>query len=934
MSRWMLSRWARALPVCSLVRSRSVPLTISGLRALLSSGVVAAVATGLLLGGCGGGGGGGGSGGGVVFSSPPDPAQYVGRTTAAELSSSNAEDFAASVLGATDAGTGFTATSAAEEFFSAQSRTSISVVSRLIELAQQPVAGRTTRSIKGFGAMAMAVTTQEDVFECQDGGEVRETQEYDNVANITTVTDEFWNCLDSGDLTHGTIITRSFGNEPGRVEIEIPALRNLSGGDDLTFTGTLSVSTVFPSGAQAITANLIVEDHVARDSIRIDNLALSVLTTFGPSGATQSLAISQGRIYLSEHGYVDIHTETPLLYAGPDFVAPESGGPLLLAGAGPASVSVTPRSVTEVILALDEDGDGASERFVVLPYTALGEAVTSQTAPAASIAGPTTVPRNTAAEFDGSGSFDANHDLLSFAWTIESAPAGSAAILNTLSGWKAGLVPDREGQYRIALVVSDGVYAAHTVLVFEAVNVAPVALASGSVSVAAKGDLISLDGSGSSDQNGDSVSYSWSVKSRPAGSTALVSNANAAQASFVPDRAGKYEVALIASDGRLASAAAIVTFGVIEDFAAICSTDTMDGLPDTGFARFPEMSSYSIGFVPTCGGWVLRGDWRPDGNPPDSVVTVTNVFTGRDKSRYSLPAGLRTLAYDNARGFLYTTYECTSSLIKLNLNDGTQTPIALPGAGVDIALGDEGQVFVSYEGTAYTGPLSGIALIDGISGKAIADFPQAHARFIAFDQAHKTLLAARAFSPGASVSTELTTCPDSFLGLNGITRYRFDSIVPSLTDVGTAWVNNGDLGTPHPQIISPRVTRNGTHSFVTVAGSTNNLIDESQLEDRDPTAPSSIQRTWTINSMFPVLSLSPDSRYLAVATYPPFLTLYVFDLQLGQRIAFDEVNEVMGGGSVRLGISAGGQLVIARYSWTDAQNYSRHDKFYWRKLSN
>lgn len=927
MSRWMLTHRARVMP---LMCSYSFFTSIRTFRPLFHSDVAVIVATALLLGGCGGGGdGGGGAGGGIMFSTPPDPAQYSGLTTPAALSSSNTEHFTASALGATDSGTGFTTASAGVEADSAQSPKSISVVSMVIELTQRPAAESKLRYVKGVGISALAVTTQEDIFECEDGGQLRERQEFDSVANTTTVTDEYWNCLDADGLTHGTIITRFFGNEPGRIEIEIPALRDLSGGDDLTFTGTLSALTTFPSGAQAITANLVVEDHVARDSIRIDNLELSVLTTFGPSGATQSLEIPRGRIFLSEYGYVDIHTETPLLYPGPDYVAPESGGPLVFVGAGPARVSVTPRSVTEVILALDENGDGTSERYAVLPYSALGEGAATQSAPVARIAGPTTVPHNTAAEFDGSGSSDANHDLLSFTWVVESAPSGSTATLDTSFGWKARLISDREGQYRISLVVFDGVYTSRSELVFDAVNVAPVALASGSASIAAIGDVISFDWSRSSDQNGDSISYSWSVKSRPTGSTAQVDNSNTVHPNFVPDRAGKYELALIASDGRLAGAAAIVTFGVIEDFAAICNTDVMDGIPDTGFARFPEMSSYSIGFVPTCGGWVLRGDWRLNGNQQDSVVTATNVFTGRDKSQYSLPVGLRTLAYDNSRGFLYTTYECTASLIRLNLNDGTQTPIALPGAGVDIALGDDGHVFVSYEGTASTGPLSGIALIDGITGKAIADFPQAHARFIAFDQTHKTLLAARAFNPGALVPTELTTCPESFLGLNGVTRYRFDSSILSLVDVDTAWAGNGDLGAPSPQIISPHVTRDGIHSFITVVGSPNPL-----LEDRNPVALSSIERTWTINSTFPVLGISPDSRYLAVATYPPFLTLFVFDLQSGQRIAFDELDDPMGFGSVRLGISAGGRLVVARYSWTDTQDYSRHDKFYWRKLPN
>jgi len=64
------------------------------------------------------------------------------------------------------------------------------------------------------------------------------------------------------------------------------------------------------------------------------------------------------------------------------------------------------------------------------------------------------------------------------------------------------------------------------------------------------GQVIALNGTGTTDPERDGLTFAWSFVSKPNGSAATIPNPTARTTDFTPDRAGTYEIALTASDGH------------------------------------------------------------------------------------------------------------------------------------------------------------------------------------------------------------------------------------------------------------------------------------------------------------------------------------------------------------------------------------------------
>lgn len=83
------------------------------------------------------------------------------------------------------------------------------------------------------------------------------------------------------------------------------------------------------------------------------------------------------------------------------------------------------------------------------------------------------------------------------------------------------------------------------------------------------GAQVQLDGSGSSDPDGDNLSYSWSFTSIPGGSTAALSDPTLVNPTFTPDVDGDYVIQLVVNDGTVDSSPASITITASSDPSAL-----------------------------------------------------------------------------------------------------------------------------------------------------------------------------------------------------------------------------------------------------------------------------------------------------------------------------------------------------------------------------
>jgi hypothetical protein len=191
--------------------------------------------------------------------------------------------------------------------------------------------------------------------------------------------------------------------------------------------------------------------------------------------------------------------------------------------------------------------------------------------PIANAGSDQTVTSGNQVTLDGSGSSDPDGGALSYTW----AQVQGSPVTLTPNGPQATFVaPAQSGQLVFLLTVTDthGATAIDTVLITVLRpdetptttpvpgNKPPIADAGTDQSVAA-GTLVTLDGSGSSDPDGDALSYTWAqVQGSP-----VTLTPNGPQATFVaPAQSGQLMFLLTVTDGRGGTSVAAVRVVVVQ----------------------------------------------------------------------------------------------------------------------------------------------------------------------------------------------------------------------------------------------------------------------------------------------------------------------------------------------------------------------------------
>lgn len=258
-----------------------------------------------------------------------------------------------------------------------------------------------------------------------------------------------------------------------------------------------------------------------------------------------------------------------------------------------------------------------------------------------------------AVQLNGGGSSDPDGDAITWHWSFDRVPEGSTLMekekpFTVNNGADASLpafTPDRVGTFIIKLVVNDGKVDSapdYVIVTITAPENLPVANA-GPDTTGAVGSALTLDGSGSYDPKGMSLTYAWTLVDKPAGSalTGLTAG-DTATPSLTGDARGNYTVNLVVNNGlvsSLADAAVITVTG--DDGAPVANAGTDQIVEDCTSITLDCSASVDPD------GDALTYAWAIQSKPATSKATDSTSFSSTSAAKptfYPDEAGDYTLS--------------------------------------------------------------------------------------------------------------------------------------------------------------------------------------------------------------------------------------------------------------------------------------------------
>lgn len=280
------------------------------------------------------------------------------------------------------------------------------------------------------------------------GGSSTLTLNVDDTSGNFTGTMQYDSYCEDGETISGTVNVS--GNvdlmtlEIAHMEMSFNQLTVTSTSGSVTLSGTMSGNFAPPS--LTLTLNYLIRDNGSGKVYKVVNYGLTLVE--GTDWV--EMTFSSGRYYHPDYGYVEVATVEPFMQYVGDFGP--SSGELIITGASLTKASLMALTANAFEVTADTDGDGTFDEFSsgILNWT------TENTAPAVNAGPDQNVSTGALVILDGSGSTDADGDLLTYSWSFSSTPGGSSATLSDPSIANPSFTTDVDGTYVISLVVNDG----------------------------------------------------------------------------------------------------------------------------------------------------------------------------------------------------------------------------------------------------------------------------------------------------------------------------------------------------------------------------------------------------------------------------------------------------------------------------------------------
>ncbi len=396
--------------------------------------VLLGIALTLSLSSCGGGGGGGG---GEV---PGDAVVYSGATGQTAITETNAKDL---VLGAFYGGPGISTIAAVPASVS-NSPANETLDPRLLKFSSAILDSLMQQELIGaVSPKPMAIVPITDTTPGNCGG-----SEVANL-NVNDSTGEFNGTLQFNSYCEDATTISGTVNVSGTIDpftlnmvqmnMSFTSLTVTSGGDSVTMSGSYVLTSM------TMTMNHRIRDNATRIVYKIESYTVTETDGIDWTETT----FSSGRYYHPDYGYVELSTISPFRLYLSDF-GPATGQ-LQIAGANGSKALLTAISSTLFEVTADIDGDGTYEwSSGLLRWSDVN------TVPVANGGSDQFVTTGSTVPLNGSDSFDADLDPLSYSWMLLSKPFGSNATLTAPQSVSPSFVADLDGTYVIALTVNDG----------------------------------------------------------------------------------------------------------------------------------------------------------------------------------------------------------------------------------------------------------------------------------------------------------------------------------------------------------------------------------------------------------------------------------------------------------------------------------------------